>query len=123
MARMKIAAFASVAVATVLCTTFASGDESRLRRHVDHSAAGDWNCRIGSHAVGTLFVRSRSYVLTRSGSAMAGEYEQEADRVTVTSGPLRGLGVEGGMLIQDESVRTLAFPTINGTTLACHEVL
>jgi hypothetical protein len=119
MKHRALTVFASAALAALLWATNGLADEPALRR----SAAGDWTCRIGATAIGTMFVRARSYVLNRPGSAMAGEYEQSADRVIVTSGPLRGMGVEGGMLIEDRNMRTLAFPTPSGTTLSCHEVL
>jgi hypothetical protein len=111
-----IAAFAIVALSA---TTGVLGEDDRQ----PDSAAGDWNCRLGGSVVGTLFVRSHSYVLSRSGSTMAGEYQQIAHRVMVTNGPLLGLGIDAGRLVSDADARVLEFLTPNGALLACREVL
>lgn len=115
--------FAVAAIAAALCATTALSDGAGVATQARDSATGDWNCRIGDDAIGTLSVRASSYVLHRSGASMAGEYQQAQERVIVTNGPLRGLGVDRGTLLADVQARTLEFPTASGALLSCREVL
>lgn len=104
--------------AALLGATSAMGAGMKL-----DSAVGDWSCALGGQAAGTLSVRPQSYVLSRSGTAMAGEYQQDGEHMLVSSGPLRGIGVESGTLAAGAGGRILAFPTAGGTVLSCSEVL
>ncbi len=115
-------AFAVAAIVAMLGATSALADRD-LTRQVRGSATGDWSCQLGESAIGTLSVRASSYVLSRPGSTMAGEYQQADERIIVSNGPLRGLGVEGGTLADEMAARTLEFPTAGGAVLACREIL
>lgn len=105
-----------------MITMGTTGPLANETRQLD-SATGDWSCLIGQNAAGTLFVRDRSYVLTRPGVTMAGEYEQAAHRVMVINGPLLGLGVDAGTLVSASDTRQLQFPMRDGVLLVCREVL
>lgn len=115
---IQVLAVASVALLLSATSAFADRDVTQLVRS---SATGDWNCHLGDNPIGTLSVRATSYVLSRPGEAMAGEYKQANQQVSVTNGPLRGLGVDNGTLVANEP-RTLEFPTANGAMLQCSEV-
>lgn len=114
-----------IAIAAASAALFAGsalGDEPHPGER-GPGAAGDWNCRVGDQAFGTLSVRGQSYVLNRFGTVMAGEYRQDADHVVVTSGPLVGMGVADGTLLADAPARVLEFLTGGGALLSCREVL
>jgi hypothetical protein len=113
----------AVAAASILGgATAAHADRDLSALSID-SATGDWSCQLGESAIGTLSVRSASYVFGRPGAAMGGEYSQAGNELTVISGPLRGLGIAGGALVADVAARTLRFPTDSGAILSCREVL
>ncbi|MDC9826411.1 hypothetical protein PRN20_21965 [Devosia sp. ZB163] len=112
------------ALAALLCVTSGLGDEAGATvRKSGGNAAGDWICTVGDKAIGTLSLRENSYVLNRFGQSMAGEYHQDAGRVTVTNGPLLGWGADDGLVMAASEPRKLEFQTANGDVLSCHEVL
>lgn len=122
MTSSTIAAISAAMLAMTMSPTSAFADRDLTPRE-PAKAAGDWSCRLDQGTVGTLSVRTNSYVLGRAGVMMSGEYQQAGQHVVITNGPLRGLGIEGGTVVPSVAERTLEFPTASGAVLSCHEVL
>jgi hypothetical protein len=84
---------------------------------------GDWSCHMGDHHAGTLNMRSQSYIFTGQSGQMSGEYDVSQQDVTITNGPLKGMGIDHGTLKSTQTPRTLEFAAVSGVPLQCKEVL
>jgi hypothetical protein len=85
--------------------------------------AGDWFCATDNASVFRLTIRATSYSLAGGyGPPMAGEYTQAGHEVAVTKGPLKGMGIEHGVLAVASNGRVLAFDS-DKSVLRCNEVL
>jgi hypothetical protein len=103
--------------------TFRAADIRSMRDKGDTSPAGDWFCLTGDKQPIRLMMRATSYVINRSGqAAMGGEYTHTGHDLTISNGPLKGMGFAGGRFVA-ASPRSLTFQSENVLVLHCDEVL